>query len=434
MGWYLPYTLHSEFIPHYGTVIWKAFHRRVWIPQPFIHEMTGPLRPVHEDGNIVYLGLPPGVKGETYHQTVPVEFPQGIFHYTSPVSKPEWLQVYQAGSMLEFIGIPSKAGSYTIVLEGTIPNTNNDESEDNEGSALQVKATFSLTIQKKLVVNYDETVVNMVMEQPVYMVPQISGPKNYCFFFANFNTGNLAINSTNGIITGTFYEQGTYTVIIVCVAGEQYTHSTITFNVNQKLSISYPAITAIVGEPICVQPTVLGGYGTKTYSLSDTPQITISSSDDQGFDNPTPTHQTPIQGVSGLTINSVTGEILGIPLEPANTSLQVFCTDESETASTSVSVYILAKLTISGELPVQTVGKPFSFTPKVTGGVPSAYIFSFDCPGGWPGTLTNDPLTGNISGTCYNVIDDLVITITCQDDNQTASLPVVLKVVKSDKS
>ena len=276
-------------------------------------------------GNISTRPLQMAIQGQDYYSYVADTTNYGPFQYNNPISKPDWLQITQVGTVIEFRGIPTECGDFKIVLQVTLPE-NNDE---DLGESFTAEVTYLLTVVKELKVNYADTSFSLITGQQIDITPTVSGPGGYSFSFENEAPGTLELDPTTGKLTGGFPNSGVYTVTVCCTDSYQTVKVPFSFNVEKKLSISYASISAIVGEPINVQPTVLGGgNGTKTFRIvSSHPDHHVSSQQKEEYehdDNPLPSRIVPIPGLDGLGLNTVTGAIYGIPLKPLNTENRMY--------------------------------------------------------------------------------------------------------------
>ncbi|MBO6085049.1 MAG: hypothetical protein J6P19_01435 [Acetobacter sp.] len=424
--------MEEELPPHHGKCFWHP-GLPPNIPPSWrcfgtpLHDETGPVI----KGNVLTRPLQTAIEGQVYYDHVADTTNYGVFQYNTPVSKPDWLQITQVGSVLEFKGIPTECGDFKIVLHVTLPLSDHPDEWDGN---IPVEVTYLLTVVKELKVNYADTSFSLITGQQINITPTVSGPGGYSFSFENEAPGTLEIDPTTGKLTGGFPNSGVYTTTVCCTDSYQTVKIPFSFNVDRKLSISYASISAIVGEPINVQPTVLGGgNGTKTFRIVPShPHQHISSKQREEYehdDNPIPSRIVPIEGLEGLGLNTSTGAIYGIPLKPLNTEVKIECLDDNQRAVTSTRVYVIGKLRIRGHLHEQEVGRHFSFTPHTTGGIPSDYHFSYACDKELPKGLSFDTKNGRISGVCGTPVHDLHITIICTDANQVASLDVVLNVI-----
>lgn len=399
------------------------------IPGHWACHPTPPNDTIGVTGNILTRPLQMAIEGQDYYQHVADTTNYGPFQYNKPISKPDWLQITQVGTVIEFRGIPTECGDFKIVLQVTLPKSDNEDF----GGNYTVEVTYLLTVVKKLKVNYSSTSFSLITRQEINITPTVSGPGGYNFSFESEAPGTLELDPTTGKLTGGFPNSGVYTVTVCCTDSYQTVKIPFSFNVEKKLSISYASISAIVGEPLNVQPTVLGGNGTKTFMIVPShPNHPISSKQREEYehdDNPLPSRIVPIEGLDGLGLNTSTGAIYGIPLKPLNTEVKIECLDDNQRAVTSTRVYVIDKLRIRGHLHEQEVGRHFSFTPHTTGGIPSDYHFSYACEKELPKGLSFDTKNGRISGVCEEPVHDLHITIICTDANQVASLDVVLNVI-----
>ncbi|HSZ62831.1 MAG TPA: putative Ig domain-containing protein [Terriglobales bacterium] len=125
---------------------------------------------------------------------------------------------------------------------------------------------------------------------------------------------------------------------------------------------------------------------------------------------------------AGLSLNSSTGAITGMPTGPSgNSSLTFQITDAAKiSASQSVAVTVNAPpaLTIStGSLPAGTTGTAYSQTLQATGGVPT-YTWAVTT-GSLPAGLTLNSATGAISGTPSGTFTGTTSFTVTATDSQT---------------
>jgi hypothetical protein len=144
-------------------------------------------------------------------------------------------------------------------------------------------------------------------------------------------------------------------------------------------------------------PTVTGGSGTRSFAVT--------------------TGALP----TGLTIDSATGNISGTPTAIANTTgIVITVTDSSGSQTLTISINIVAQLTISGTpATTGTQGSAYSFTPSSTGGLGTkTFSINFSTIPG----ISFNTTTGAYSGTPTQAASQSGIIISVTDSIGTVSL------------
>lgn len=226
----------------------------------------------------------------------------------------------------------------------------------------------------------------------------------------------LSFNQSNGEISGTPTQLGTFGGLTVSVTDEGVTGNTatsapfsITVNPRHPLQISYPASNPVIAA--------------QGYSLS--PQIENAV----GSLNWSYTGVLPI----GMTFDAVTGQFGGVADEVGSfPNINVTATDTADGATATAT---LSFNVASDGLPirldtydVQTkAGYPFvAGLPKVSNAIGDYYFLS---PDSSTHGLTFDPATGTVSGT-VNETTRITVNVEVTDTtNRLTSKPVVIDVI-----
>ncbi len=136
---------------------------------------------------------------------------------------------------------------------------------------------------------------------------------------------------------------------------------------------------------------------------------------------------------AGLTIDSTTGEIGGLPTTQGTFNFTVQVTDDlGDTATAALSIVIASApplMITTAALPDGAVGVPYNVTLQATGGAPPL-MWSITA-GSFPSGLLLDAATGNISGTPAAAVTES-FTVQVADSTsptmQTASQPLTLTI------
>ncbi len=204
-----------------------------------------------------------------------------------------------------------------------------------------------------------------------------TGPYTYSLFSGSLPTG-LALNTSNGQVSGTPSASGTYTFTILatdngvatsgCTGSQTYN---LTFNCP---TISLTSLTAgTVGTAYSQTVTASGGIGSYNY---------------------TKTGSLP----TGLALNSVTGVLSGTPTASGTYAFTVTATDSDNcTGSRAYSLTFNCPAIALSSLTAGTVGTAYSQTVTASGGT-AAYNYT-KTSGSLPTGLALNSVTGVISGT-----------------------------------
>ena len=187
----------------------------------------------------------------------------------------------------------------------------------------------------------------------------------------------LTLNSSTGAITGTPTTYGTFS-FSATVTDSKGTTTTITCTITiapATLTLTCPAATGQVGIGYSSALTANGGETPYTFSISSG----------------------ALPG--GLTLNTSTGAITGIPNKAGAFTFGATVTDSTGTATTISCTITIAASTLSLTCPANTgqVGTAYSSALTASGGT-APYKYSIS-KGSLPPGLTLDTSTGTITGT-----------------------------------
>jgi len=333
--------------------------------------------------------------GSTYSQTLAAQF--GTPGYT-------WSLVPGQGVLPD--GLSLNAGTGVISGSPTTPGT----------SAFAVEATDSTTPKQVATQHLSIAVANPLTITSAATLPQ-NGVKNAPFSIALAASGGtlpytwsitsgtlplgLTLNPATGVISGTPTElssgQVPFTVQLVD-SGSPLRKTT------QQVSLT------VVDAPVVATSSLDGATTGTKYSQTlagkfGTPPYTWSVIPGQG--------ELP----AGLTLDSVSGEISGIPSTPGTSAFAVQAADStkpSQVATQHLSIAVADPLSINTlELPGGVVNAPYSRALSASGGT-LPYTWSV-ASGTLPAGLSLDPATGVISGTPTKAADTSPFTVTVKD-------------------
>lgn len=312
-------------------------------------------------------------------------------------------------------GTPSK----TYALSGTLPDGLSFDKSSGTISGTPTTAIEGLSIAVSITDSY--TTVQLSNSINIYTPISITGTPVSVFsgdtfsFAPNTAGGNgtktfaiesgtlpsgFTFDSTTGTIAGTASSVANTDITIEVT---DYTGSAdlpIVIKVVNHLEISGDAPDALVGQAYTFTPTVTGGTGTYTYSLSG---------------------NTP----AGFTFDTTTGTLSGTAASAASAvKSTITVTDGQETESLSIDIAVDQPIVIAGTPPVGVNGEAYSFTPTVTGGNGTK---TYSYTGALPAGITFDAENDVFSGTpTVDGVFPIVLNVTDSSGSQNGTFNLTI--------
>lgn len=288
-------------------------------------------------------------------------------------------------------GTPMQAGTFTTTITAT----------NASGTA---NATLTLTISSATiqtpVITSAQSASGQVSKSFSYAIAATNSPTS--FGAANLPAG-LSLNTGTGVISGTPTQAGTFSVTLMASNGG-----------GTGSAILLLSIADVLPVPVIISSTTAQGTVGQPFSY----RITATNN---------PTSYSANNLPDGLTLDSTSGIISGIPSKAANFATRVMATNASGTGSVYVNIAIAAPApsppVISGPQSANgMVGTPFSFEITATN-FPASYGAS-----GLPSGLSLNSFTGIVSGTPEQAgVFTVVLSATNASGSGNASLTLTIK-------
>lgn len=257
-------------------------------------------------------------------------------------------------------GTPTAAGPVTVTMEV----------QDASGSS---DADFSFVVYPELTITAPTSGIVFATGSNLSYTFDVSGGQTEKVFsiISGMIPPGVELDVARGILSGNVTAPGTYTFGIRVGDGIGSDTATYQVAIVAPITVSYPATSAVVGNNITVSPVITGGTGSIAFTQTGLP--------------------------NNLIIDAASGAITGSIAAGGSYTANVTVRDEISSATTEVALTGIPKLLIGGTFPNFIVGTPWTFTPEVTGGNSSNYIFSVT--GTLPTGISYSTETGVISGT-----------------------------------
>jgi Cu/Ag efflux protein CusF len=289
--------------------------------------------------------------------TIGSAFSYSITASNSPTSYaanglPAGLSVNTATGVIS--GIPTASGTFTATISAI-----------NTGGTGRASVTFTI-VTPVSIVSSPSSVSGTVGTAFSYT---ITGSNNPTGFAASGLPTGLTVNTTTGIISGIPTASGTFTTTVSAINAGGTGSTTVTFT---------------IAPPSPVISSAANASGTVGIAFSYS--ITASNS---------PTSYAATGLPSGLSVNTATGVISGIPTSIGTSTSTVYATNLSGTGNKSVTITIVppAPVVSSATTATGTVGSTFNYSITASNS-PTSYAAN-----GLPAGLSVNTATGVISGT-----------------------------------
>ncbi len=219
----------------------------------------------------------------------------------------------------------------------------------------------------------------------------------------------LSIALATGVITGSPSTPGITTVLLGATNGTGTGNATLTITIVSAVVPAIPTTAPVITNTVLTAAVTAGAPFSYTITAAGSPTIYST------------TALPP-----GLTLNSLTGVITGIPTTPGLTTVTLGATNALGTGNATLVILIGGTNTppvfTNPISTTGTVGTPIVTFPITATGLPTSYSAT-----GLPAGLSINPLTGAINGT-PTVSGTFVVTITATNasGSSTTTLTIVI--------
>lgn len=294
-------------------------------------------------------------------------------------SNPDGLTIGQTTGIIS--GIPTASGNFTVVIVAT----------DSTGATASYAATLTVAAASGFFVSTTSLPNGGTSLAYSQLLTQSGGPSTgvaWTLLTGSLPPGlTLATNSNStATISGTPTSTGTYNFTVQA----SYTSSGSTFTANQALSIVITAtatlampnpspVSGILGTAVSMQFSATGGTQPYRYSI-------------QGGSLP-----------PGLSLNSASGSVSGIPTQIGTSTFVILVTDANNlTATATGTITILTKLTMTNPPAVtSSLNQNITMQFAASGGT-APFTYNLQTGVLPPGTVLNQQ-TGQITGIATQV-------------------------------
>ena len=331
---------------------------------------------------------------------------KGTLSYSIDVGLPSGLTFITAtGQILGTPTVTSSTATYTITVTDSVLQTASRTftiyvAAPPPPPALIVTATIAT-----------KTLTQNVTAAAFIPVTASGGVGTYAFSVSPSLPTGLTFLSTNGQIIGTPSSTSSTTTYSVTVADTVSQHSTATFNLNV---VAPPLLTTtisnagfVLSQNVVISPfspvTTSGGYGVLTYTISPTLP-------------------------SGVSFNSVTGQITGTPTAyTANIQYTVTVSDQAtQTSSKTFGIAVIPPaLTVTSVVSSSTFIKGVTVTavtPVTATGGYTPYVFGItpSVPAGLLFSTATGQLSGKATTSTVGVVHTISVTDTASVTSSTS--------------
>ena len=279
-------------------------------------------------------------------------------------------------------GTPSATGVFPVNISAT-----------NGAGTGNGTVTITITLGPPVITS--ATTANGVQGTP--MTYQITASNSPTSFNATGLPAGLSVNTANGLISGTPTAMGAFPVSVSATNATGTGSTTVTFNI-------------AIGPPVVTSAGVAAGVTGSVFSYT----ITATNS---------PTSFGAIALPAGLTLDTVTGVISGVPIPSGVFNATISATNGTGTGTKALSITVTqgAPGITSATTATGTAGQPFSY--QITAANSPT---SFSATGLPPG-LVLDTATGRITGT-PTVGGTFTVTLNATNSGSTSSQVLTINI------
>lgn len=308
--------------------------------------------------------LPSGQVGTAYSQTFSASGGRAPYTWASS-ALPGGLQLGSSTGTLS--GLPTVSGNFSFTVQAT----------DSSGALAQSNLTLAISPQALAINTVSPLFVGTVGSAYSQQFSASGGVPPYTWSISGGQVPGLALNTATGALSGTPTAAGNYsfTIGVKDSAGTSLS-GPFTLQVNTPALVITTAAALPAGTVgIAYSQTIAATGGTPPYRWG------IASG-----------------SVAGLSIDSASGIISGVPTSSGTFTPNITVTDASGAQTTKAFSLIINAgalgISTTSPLPDATAGTAYSQTFSAVGGT-APYTWSFS---GFPAGLTGDPNAGTLSG------------------------------------
>jgi hypothetical protein len=246
----------------------------------------------------------------------------------------------------------------------------------------------------------------------VNQAPAFSSASGVTFYLGASNSFTVTITGSpaptlgvsGGLPTGVTFDSTTGLMSGTPAAGSNPSYS-ITFVANNGVGSGAMQIFTLTVSPLSAAPSI-NSPSSATFVIGKTSTFTVTATG-----GPTPTFSETGPLPTGVTFNTATGELSGMPAVGSLATYPITFTaangiGTNATQSFTLTVDSVPAITTEPQNQVVSVGQSATFTVATTGSTPLAYqwqVNGVNIGGATSSTYSGPPTTGNDDGTIYTV-------------------------------
>jgi hypothetical protein len=347
-------------------------------------------------------GTPPAsvIAGSSYSFTPTASESSGGALTFTVTNMPAWASFDTSTGALTGTPPPASIGTYTNISISV-----------SDGQSSASLSPFSINVVAPLTISGNPPTVVAVGSSYLFQ-PSTNAPSGTPLTFSVMNAPAWAtFSTTNGTLSGTPTQAGTFSNIVISVTDGTQTSTLDAFSISVAVPNPANQPPTISGQPPTSATAGMAYSFTPTASDPDGDNLTFSVANRPAW----------------LTFNNATGTLSGTP-GAANVGTYAGIIISVSDGTTSValpafSIQVTAALAISGNPPTSVAaGTGYSFQPKTNASAGTKLTFSVQNAPSWASFSTS---TGALSGTPSSsqvaTYSSIVISVT--DGTQTSSLP-----------